>query len=384
VKILLFANTDWYLYNFRLPLAECLRGEGHEVVLVSPPGDYSKRLEAAGFRWVRFDFDGRGTNPLHELNLIRRLVRLYRAEKPDVVHHFTVKCVLYGSLAARLTGVPGNINAVTGLGYLFIGSGRKHAVLRSIAVGLYRLALTGTRVIFQNPDDCEVFERLKLVRPEQCVLIRSSGIDVKHFQPAPEPPGDPVVVLAGRMLWDKGVGEFVEAARQIRADGTPAARFVLVGSGYPGNPASIADEQLRTWEVEGVVEWLGWQEDMAKIYAGCHIVCLPSYREGLPRSLAEAAACGRPLVATDVPGCREIVKDGQNGLLVPARDPAALAKALRRLISDPQLRQRMGACSRELVVREVSQERVLEDTLKVYNSLDFLKKPLVIDQLPRA
>jgi glycosyltransferase involved in cell wall biosynthesis len=373
LKIILFANTDWYLYNFRLSLAQALKDQGHEVLLLSPSGDYAGRFQESGFRWEALDFNIRGTNPIRELGIIAKLVRLYRRERPDIVHHFTIKCVLYGSLAARLAGVKGIVDAITGLGYIFIGKGFQAAAMRQVALQMYRLALRGVRVIFQNPDDMQVFQELKLVRPGQCVLIKSSGINTDRFHPTPEPDGAPTVVLAARMLWDKGVGEFVEAARILKHEGSPA-RFILVGTGFPGNPASIADDQLAAWEREGLVEWWRWRDDMADVYAQSHIVCLPSYREGLPRSLAEAAACGRPLVAADVPGCKEIVRDGVNGYLVPVRDAAALAGALRKLINAPALRQSMGACSREMALAEVSEERVLTDTLKVYNSLDLPEK----------
>jgi glycosyltransferase involved in cell wall biosynthesis len=369
MKILLFANTDWYLYNFRLPLARCLREQGNEVVLMSPSGEYSSRLEQAGFHWIPFDFEVDGMNPMRELGVIISLVRLYRKEQPEIVHHFTVKCVLYGSLAARIVGVRGIINAVTGLGYLFIGRGLKASLLRQIAIALYRIALHNTQVIFQNPDDQEAFISLGLAGSQQCILIRSSGIDMQRFQVTPEPDGIPMVLLAGRMLWDKGVGEFIDAARILLQEGVKA-RFVLVGGGYPGNPASISDDQLKLWQSEGGVEWWGWREDMADVYARSSVVCLPSYREGLPRSLAEAAACGRPLVATDVPGCREIVRGGENGLLVPVRNASALAAALRSLLSDPELRHRMGARSREIALASVSEEHVIGETLKVYNSFD--------------
>jgi glycosyltransferase involved in cell wall biosynthesis len=378
VKIILFANTEWYLFNFRLSLAQALRSEGHEVVLVSPPGKYSHRLEEAGFRWISFPLSRRGTNPLAELATIWRMRNLYRVEKPDIVHHFTIKCVLYGSLAAHVAGIHIRkvINAITGLGFVFIGRGWREGGLRWLVKGLYRVALKNTQVVFQNEDDRALFYELGLVTENQVCLIPGSGVDITRFVVKPtaaEATGPTrtalpvVVVLPARMLWDKGVREFVEAARILKGQGV-SARFALVGDTDPNYPACVPEQQLNEWQSSGIVEWWGWQEDMPAVYSRADIVCLPSYREGLPRTLAEAAACGRALVATDVPGCRSIVRQGENGLLVPVRDGKALAEALCILILDADLRQKMGRCGREIVMREYSTERVLGETLLLYKS----------------
>jgi len=378
VKIILFANTEWYLYTFRLSLAQALRGKGHEVVLVSPPGKYSRRLEEAGFRWISFPLSRRGANPLAELATIWRLRNLYRTEKPDIVHHFTIKCVLYGSLAARLAGVHIHriINAITGLGFVFIDQGWQAGGRRGLVKLLYRIALKNTQVVFQNEDDRRLFLEMGLVTEAQVCLIPGSGVDIARFGLAPasaeaavllQPAAPVLVVLPARMLWDKGVGEFVEAARILKGQGI-AARFALVGDTDPHYPACVPEKQLNEWQSSGIVEWWGWQEDMPAVYRQADIVCLPSYREGLPRTLVEAAACGRALVATDVPGCRSIVRPGQNGLLAPVRDAKALAGALCTLILDAGLRQKMGCCGREIAVREYSLERVLGDTLLLYQA----------------
>ncbi|MFH1523486.1 MAG: glycosyltransferase family 4 protein [Chloroflexota bacterium] len=365
MKILLFANTDWYLYNFRLGLAQALRARGDEVVLVSPYGEYAPRLQAAGFRWVCFPLVRRSLNPLAELATIGRLVRVYRQEKPDLVHQFTVKCVLYGTLACRLLGLRSVVNSVTGLGYVFMeGEGRRW--LRCIIKMFYRLVLRPTWVIFQNPDDKAVFLENRLVDLNRVALIRGSGVDVHRFSRQPEPPGIPLIILPARLLWDKGVGEFVAAARCLRADGIQV-RFALVGDSDNDNPASVHVPQLHAWEKEGVIEWWGWKEDMEEVYRQASIVCLPSYREGLPKTLIEAAACGRPIVASDVPGCREVVRHGDNGLLVPARDASALAEALRRLLLNPNERNEMGILSREIAEGKFSTGLIVSQTLSVYH-----------------
>lgn len=366
MKIILFANTDWYLYNFRLTLAQALKTQGHDVVLISPPGEYSLKLQEMGFRWQPFAFSRRGLNPVSEVITLLRWERLYRREKPDLVHHFTIKCVLYGSFAARRVGVPRVVNSITGLGYVFISRAVKARLIRWLVSRWYRMALRGTDVIFQNPEDRQLFLSYQFTDEEHSYLIPGSGVDVKRFFPCEETSGMPVVVLPARLLWDKGVGEFVEAARILRAEGI-RARFALVGKIDGGNPSAVPISQLTAWQKEEVVEWWGWQEDIAAVYAQAHIVCLPSYREGMPRVLAEAGASGRPVVATNVPGCNMVVRDGVNGLLVEPRNAQALADALRRLILDPSLRSMLGRGGREIAVREFSIERVVSDTIKVYH-----------------
>jgi glycosyltransferase involved in cell wall biosynthesis len=367
VKILLFANTDWYLYNFRLELALALRARGDEVVLVSPSGAYVSRLQELGFRWVGFPIARRGLNPLIEISTILRLFRLYRQEKPDLAHQFTVKCVLYGSIACSLLGTRSVVNSVEGLGYVFTEGMGTRRWLRYLVMLIYRLILPPTWVIFQNPDDQSFFLKNHLVNPKRIIIIRSAGVDIQKFFPCPALKGPPLVVLPARLLWDKGVGEFVAAARQIRNTGLPA-RFVLVGDNDDGNPASVQLAQLRDWENEGVIEWWGWKENMEDVYAQAAIVCLPSYREGVPKTLIEAAACGRPIVTSDVPGCREVVRQGENGLLVPARDAGALAKALMDLLKSSHLRSEMGSRGRIIAEKEFSMDLVISQTFTFYQS----------------
>ncbi|PJH75067.1 MAG: glycosyltransferase family 1 protein [Anaerolineae bacterium CG_4_9_14_0_8_um_filter_58_9] len=376
MKIILFANTDWYLYNFRLALAQALRERGDQVTLLSPNGPYAARLQELGFRWIQFPMARRNLNPLLEADTILRLADLYRRERPELVHHFTVKCVLYGSLVSRLLGIRSVVNSVTGLGYVFTegyGSppkygGSRRRWLQRIVKLFYRILLRRTYVIFQNPDDQAIFILNELVDPQRAALIRGSGVDILRFSPRPEEEGLPVVILPARLLWDKGVAEFVQAARLLRAEGVQA-RFVLVGDSDPENPSSVPLAQIQEWEREAVIEWWGWVEDMAEAYAKAHIVCLPSYREGLPKTLIEAAACGRPIIASDVPGCREVVRLGENGLLVPSHDPFALADAIRLLIKNPTLRQEMGTRGRDIAVKEFPTAQIIAQTLAVYQSL---------------
>jgi len=368
MKVVLFANTDWYLYNFRLPLAKALRAAGHEVVLMSPHGAYGARLVQAGFRWLPLPFSRSGINPAAELATILKVAAAYQRERPDLVHHFTIKCVLYGSIAARLTAGSAIVNAVTGLGHLFTDQkGARAGLLKLIVRTLYRLALRGTQVIFQNPDDMHVFEDQGLLQGAGCHLIRGSGVNTELFRPMPETQRAerPVVLFASRLLRAKGIAEFVEAAALVRAQ-RPEVRFVAAGDIDPGNPSSVPRETVEIWRARGDVEFPGHLDDMKPLLASAALVALPSYREGTPRILLEAAACGLPLVATDVPGCREVVRSGLNGLLVPVRDSAALARAIAVILADAQLASSMGQESRKIAVAEFSEEQVITRTLGVY------------------
>lgn len=373
MKVLLFANTDWYLFNFRRSLALALREAGHGVLMVSPPGPYGENLRELGLSWVPAPMDRRSLNPLRELALLDWLRRLIRAEGVDLVHGFTIKCAVYGSLAGRMAGVPARVSAVAGMGYVFTSTDVKARLLRPVVRLLLRLALGGdrARLILQNPDDVELFRQARLVATRHVRLIRGSGVDCARFFPveAREPASPcPRVLLPSRLLWDKGVAEYVSAARTLRAQGH-AVEFLLAGEPDPGNPASVPRPQVEQWVREGVVTWLGHVADMAALYRSVDIVVLPSYREGLPKGLIEAAACALALVTTDVPGCREVVTHGVNGLLAPARDAAALAATIAKLLDDPKLRRALGARARERALAEFDERIVIASTLQVYEEL---------------
>jgi glycosyltransferase involved in cell wall biosynthesis len=373
MKFLLLATYDWYMYNFKLPIAEELRERGHEVVLVTPPGEYAEKMKSNGYRVRKWQLDRHSMNPLKEIRSVLHLLLIYAQERPSVAHHFTAKGILYGSIAATVTGISSVVNAVTG-GASAFGNviSKTNVVYRGVQWGLKRLfqfVLAGTGVIFQNPDDLESFVSQGLVAEERCHLIKGSGVDLSSFQPAPEPEGTPNILLAGRLLWNKGVGEFVEASRILAREGE-SARFVLVGNTDSSNPMSVSEEQINEWEQDGLVEWWGFQEDMPSVFGQMHIVCSPSYyREGVPKVLIEAAACERPIVTTDMPGCREIVRDGVNGLLVTPEDSQALASALSDLLENTSRRQAMGARGREIVRQEFSVEQVVSETMTVYKGL---------------
>jgi glycosyltransferase involved in cell wall biosynthesis len=371
-KILLFANTDWYLYNFRLSLAEKLRYLSYEVVLVSPSGDYTNQFEQAGFRWVSLDMNRRSVNPISEILVIKKLIGIYLHEKPDLVHHFTIKSVIYGSLAAKFAGISNIVNAVAGLGFVFTNKSILASVLRPLVKQVLKFSLNGnkSRLILQNPDDQALFLDAELVSNEKTRLIKGSGVNTGRFIPhLKDNNGDVNILLASRLLWDKGIADYVEAARIVKTT-HKNVNFLLAGKPDEGNPDSVQGSDLVNWKKEGIIEALGHVENMAERLEDINIVVLPTvYGEGVPRILIEAAAAGIPLVATDVPGCREIVVNDQNGYLVPARDPQSLAEALAILLSDTGLCESMGKAGRKLVLEEFDEKSVLSRTIDVYEEI---------------
>lgn len=386
-KVLFFANTDWYLHNFRLPLAEYLRTKGYEVIMVSPNGPYHQGIQAAGFRSIAIPMQRRSLNPWRELKLIKHLRDIYAAEKPDIAHHFTIKCVVYGTIASELCGVRTRINAVTGLGHIFISPKIRDLLLKRPVSLLLRHALNArnSRLILQNPDDANDFINAHLVNKKNIRLIKGSGVNTQYFTPLQECRNtSPVrILLASRLLWEKGIREYVNAARELHQEGLNA-EFMLAGEPDPGNPTSIPNEQLNAWRNEGHIKLLGHVQDMRSLLANTDIAVLPSNREGTPRSLLEAAACGLPLVTTDVPGCREVVDHEINGLFVSGRTGGGqrapsfarndgyptLSQALRRLCLEPETRGRMGDASRAKVLAEFDERIVFEKTLAVYRELE--------------
>jgi glycosyltransferase involved in cell wall biosynthesis len=369
-RLLFVVTEDWYFCSHRLYLACAAKVAGFDVSVATRVAGHGERIRAAGLRLYPLNMVRGGTNPWQEIFAFLNLVRIFREERPDIVHLVAVKPVIYGSLAAFFTGIGRVVSALPGLGYVFSSDRSKARLLRPLVRMAYRRLLSGAgkRLILQNPDDVRLFVSLGLAREDSIRLIRGSGVDTQRYAPALEPDGAPLVVLPARMLWDKGVGEFVAAARELRSCGVDA-RFALVGDADMENPASIPRRQLKEWTDEGVVEWWGQRDDMPNVFCQSALVCLPSYREGLPKALLEAASCGRAIVTSDVPGCREIVCHGDNGLLVPGRDAAALAAALAHLLQRPDERRRMGDRGRHRVLAEFSQESVSQATIAVYREL---------------
>ncbi len=370
-RLLFVMNEALFFTTHRMPVAIAARELGLEVHVAAPYMDeFVEIIRANGFIYHDIPLDRGSLRPGAELVLARALHRLIREVAPDLLHAVAMKPGLYGGSLARLMKVPAVVIAVTGLGYLFLRSGPAMAATHRLVKGLYRFALghPNARAIFQNPDDLAIFLDGGLVDPAIAVTIKGCGVDLGQFAPAPEADGPITVMFPARIIGDKGVREFVEAARTLKEDGV-AARFVLVGRNDPQNPTNVPEAEVRSWERSGIVEWWGFRRDMPATLAQAHVVCAPSYREGLPRGLIEAAACGRPIVTADVPGCREVVREGENGHLVPARDGAATAQAVRRLIEDAALRRRMGARGREIAEAEFSVEQFVAQHLEVYRAV---------------
>jgi glycosyltransferase involved in cell wall biosynthesis len=369
-RLLFVVNNPAFFLSHRLPLALAALQAGMDVHVATMDGPSVPQIVAHGLSHHVIPLSRSGKNPVRELYSIYALWRLFRRLQPRLVHAVTIKPVLYGGIAARAAGVPAFVAAISGLGFIFTRQRRHFDFLRWAATFLYGLALghPNSRVIFQNADDRDTLRSAGVVSSGQAVLIRGSGVDLAQFQAVPEPPGAPVAIMVARLLVDKGVREFVAAAR-LAAGHPGGLRWVLAGSPDKGNPASVANEEFAAWRREGVVECLGEQNDIASLYAKSHIAVLPSYREGLPKSLIEAAACGRPIVTTDVPGCRDAMGPGVTGLLVPARDAKALCETALLLAGDGALRREMGAAARRLAEREFDIRHVVQRHLDLYTSL---------------
>ncbi|HXP96999.1 MAG TPA: glycosyltransferase family 4 protein [Telmatospirillum sp.] len=364
-RLLFLVTEDWSFRSHRFDLAKAARDAGFEVHVATRVDQHRAVIEAEGFILHDLHLGRRIGNPLRE---IAAIVGLLRRVKPDILHNVALKPAVFGSLSARLAGTDRVINAVAGLGYVFINRSGAAGVLRPLMVTAMRFLFGGRNrhVIVQNAYDKSFIDRL--VDPTHVHLIRGAGVNEDWFVPTPEQPGTPLAAVVARLLWDKGIGELVEAARLLKARGV-ALRIALVGKPDPANPRTIPEEQVRRWVEEGLVEWWGYQEDVREVWRQAQIAVLPSYREGLPKALLEASACGRPMVATDVPGCNELVRDDDNGLLVAVRQAAPLADALERLARDPALRARLGRRARERVEQEFSSRLVISAQLALYRTL---------------
>jgi len=367
-RLLYLITEDWYFWSHRVDLARAAREAGYDVIVATRVTDHGERIRGEGFQLEPLEMIRRSRNPFREVVAVVELVRLYRRVRPDVVHHVAMKPILYGSVAAWFTRVPAVINAFAGLGYTFL-DGRNRLLRWGVKTALRTvLSLGHSAVLVQNHDDQDRLVGEGVAPASRTRIIAGSGIDVAVYSLQPQPSGIPVVVLPARMLWDKGVGEFVEAARRLKRNGV-RARFILVGRRDEHNPAAIPEIRLKEWVKEEVVEWWGHREDMPAVYAAAMLVVLPSYREGLPKVLLEAAACGKAMVATNVPGCRDIVRDRFNGLLVAPKDSVALAEAIDELLSDHQIREVMGQRSRTRVMAEWSGPRIAEQVLGLYQDM---------------
>jgi GT2 family glycosyltransferase len=368
--ILFFISEDWFFVSHFLSRATAALKNGYDVTVVTHVNKHKEIIEQRGIRVIPIKLERKSKNLLHELQHIINLCKIFKNEQPDIVHNIAIKPIIYGSMAALFARIPFVINAIVGLGAIFIKKGRKASIIQVVFLYVYKVLfyITKSKVIFENEDDIAMFLHDNIIRKDQVVLIKGAGVDVDRYKYFPEPNGIPVVVLLSRMLWDKGVGEFVNSAKLLSDQGQKC-RFVLVGRPDPDNPESIPEKILNKWHSGNIIEWWGHRDDIPEILAESNIVVLPSYREGLPKVLLEAASCGRAIVSTDVPGCREIVRNNENGILVPPYDVKSLANAIKVLIKDTEVRQNMGLRGREIVENEFAEEIVVKQTIKLYEEL---------------
>ena len=366
-KIVFLITEDWYFWSHRLHLARTARDAGLEVIVATRVHKHKELIEKEGFKLIPISMVRRSRNIIVELLSIVEIVKMYRIERPDIVFHVAIKPILYGSWAAKIARIPYTVNAYAGLGFMYIAKGWRASIFRFVVSVICRLTFLSKNifVIFQNPDDMNLFVNAGIIQREKSLLIQGAGVDTSLYSYKPEPDEIPVIVLASRIVWDKGIRELIEASKILCNDGV-RCKVILVGSPDPENPVSISDNMLHDWHNKGVIEWWGYRENVNEIFANSNIIVLPSYREGLPKVLLEAASCGRAIVATDVPGCREIVRHNENGILVPPKDPKSLAEALEKLVRDPSLRKKMGRRGREIVVKEFSEEIVTQKTIDFY------------------
>jgi glycosyltransferase involved in cell wall biosynthesis len=374
-KLVFLVTEDWYFWSHRLPVARAARAAGFEVVVATRVRTHGERIRAEGFAMREIPWRRSGDGLIGACRAILEIARLYRAEQPDLLHHVALKPVLFGGLAARLTfgrspGAPAAIDAIMGFGSGFSGTNLR-ARLRRRMLGLCLRVATDRRcgwVVVQNPEDRAALAKTG-IDPDRIALIRGSGVDLGHFLPLPDP-DTPILTVAivSRMLREKGVVDAVAAIRMLRDRGLPI-ELLLAGPTDPDNPGSLTSEMLTSLSKTPGITWLGPVADVRTVWSRAAIALLPStYGEGLPKTLLEAAACARPIVATDVPGCREVVRDGQTGILVPPRDIDQLAKAIAELAGDPALRARMGRAGRIRIEKDFGEQRVARETLDIYQA----------------
>lgn len=378
--LLLCANTTWSLYNFRHGLITTLLEKGFVISILAPKDECSDKLEAMGCQIFDLHMSAKGVNPFADFVLMTRIALFYRRLKPDFIIHYTIKPNIYGTLAARLTSIP-SLAVTTGLGYTFLNNN----LVAKIARQLYKLAFNFPEEIwFLNADDKHAFLRHNLVDKNKAIILRSEGINTAHFTSLPKPLNDGKFrfLLIARMLWDKGIGEYVEAARKVRAR-HPNAVFQLLGATGVPNPSVIGREQIAEWEAAGDVEYLGTTDDVRSIIAQADCVVLPSYREGVPRTLMEAAAMGKPLITTDTAGCRDVVHHEQTGLLCPLKDSHALANSMELMLNMcNEKREAMGAAGRSFMIENFEEQKVISQYLQmldkyvIQSEIEKLSQPL--------
>jgi len=372
LKLLFVVNVDWFFISHRLCIAEQAVKEGWDVYVACEDTGRSQEIESKGITFINLPFSRSGTNPINEIKTLLNFYKIYNKIRPDMVHHITLKPVIYGSVVSKLLGIHGTVNAISGLGYNFTSDRQSIVQKCMIRLMKYGFNQENLGIIFQNKDDHKEIDKLGILSSFNNVFfIKGSGVNLEIFEHSLFPKAEVIkILLPIRMLWDKGVKEFRAVTDFLKKDYKGKVLFVLSGLADTENKAGVTESYLREWEEDGYVEWIGYQKDMVKIYQDSHIVVLPSYREGMPKSLIEACAIGRPIVTTDAIGCRECVDEGKNGFKVPVKSINELARAIEKLILDKKLREKMGVQSRLKAEKEFSQVMVISKHLEIYNKLN--------------
>jgi len=371
MKIVIVSHYAPSLINFRGELIKTLVKAGHQVITLGPEAGFESELAAIGAEYRQIPLQRTGTNPAKDMSTVFALTKLLKRIKPDIVLSYAIKPVIYGSLAASLAGISNIYSMITGLGYVFTGESVKQKILFRLVYPMYKSALSKNRVVFfQNPDDLKLFRDLKLVSSKgQQIIINGSGVDISHFAYSP-PPVEPIsFLLMARLIWDKGIGEYVEAARNLKSR-YPEVSFKLLGP-FDINPTAITPADVEKWVEEGIIEYLGEARDVRPYLANSSVYVLPSfYREGTPRSVLEAMSMGRPIVTTDAPGCRETVREGTNGFLVPIKDAEALEKAMEKFILNPEIIVDFGLASRKIAEEKYDVRKVNRTILQAMGLIE--------------
>lgn len=369
-RVIFFSNTGWYLYNFRLSLIEACRNNGAEVVLLCPKDDYTDRLQNLGFYVKTIEFERKSINFFQDFRVILTLRKLQKSKLPTIVHSFTLRCIFLSTMAGLFGSPYRNVHSFTGMGFLFSQKSVTKNQFAKFLLGLVSVPLRfkSNRVIVQNPDDFKLLAKT-FIPPTSITLIPGSGVDIKHFSKNKyanlTAQQNVTVLIATRILADKGIHEFIEAAKII-GQCKPLIKFLIAGKIDEGNPSSIKQSEVDAWKALPNIDFLGHQENMLAVYRRSDIVVLPSYREGLPKTLIEACSCGLPIIATDVPGCNHVVQDGENGFLVPIRDAKNLAEKIVFLSKSFSLRERMGKNGRRKAEQLYDQKVINEKTIRLY------------------
>ncbi len=370
-KIIYFVTEDWYFWSHRLPIAKACLKSGMNVGLITRVNKHADRIKKTGIKLFPIHINRSSLNPIHDMITLISLIRIYIKEKPDIVHHVALKPVIYGSWVARISGVQKVVNALAGLGEINAATGFKSIILKL----LIRLSLKSIlsprnmRVIFQNPEDLDSLIEKNMITHQQACLIKGSGVDTQQYSSGEKNEEKPIVLMASRMLWSKGVGDFAELSKRLKQEKVNV-RMVLVGKPDEMNPAAVSKKQLLKWNKEKTVEWWGHIDNMPSTFKQSSIAVLPTaYGEGIPKFLIEAASAELPMVTYDVPGCREIVRNNENGYLVPFKDISAMADAIKKLLKSRNLREHFGKKGRKIVKKEFSEEIIVKQTLALYQEL---------------